>query len=418
MLPRLPPSAPMAELPPSLTELDRRLVAAARSIKVLSKLTWPLDTAEAFLAAWRAGEPELPRVPAFAHDPSAELAELDSILAACDRGHPLGDFLYRTAESYRTAAVMLANAGTSRFTECSIRLYGQPREFLSQGRATTLTAAEHLLAGTAKVAAEAHLSDADYCIMPEHVAEEIRRATEPILGAGRVQVVVDPELASKAAAGAQRIRIRGGTCFAKLDIPQLIHHEALVHALTALNGRAQPHLTCLGLGAPRTTRTQEGLALFAEFITGSIDVVRLCRISARVKGIDLALGGADFLDVFRFFLEVGQSEVEAYQSAGRVFRGGDVRGGVAFTKDVVYLRGFLGVHEFLLREIQAGNYRYPHYLFAGRLCTEDVAALAPFFESGLLAMPACEPPWIQSRPTLLAFLLYSGFARELALAGS
>ena len=42
----------------------------------------------------------------------------------------------------------------------------------------------------------------------------------------------------------------------------------------------------------------------------------------------------------------------------------------------------------------------------------------PFFESGLLAMPACEPPWIQSRPTLLAFLLYSGFARELALAGS
>ena len=45
-----------------------------------------------------------------------------------------------------------------------------------------------------------------------------------------------------------------------------------------------------GLGAPRTTRTQEGLATFAEIITGAIDISRLRRIALRVRDGEAGAG--------------------------------------------------------------------------------------------------------------------------------
>ena len=108
---------------------------------------------------------------------------------------------------------------------------------------------------------------------------------------------------------------------------QLLEHEALVHSATKRNGRAQPLLTSLGLSAPRTTATQEGLATLAELITDTMDLVRLRRIALRIKGLDAGLSGADFLQVFDIFRQGGQPDAEAFRSAARIFRGGDVRGG-------------------------------------------------------------------------------------------
>ena len=127
--------------------------------------------------------------------------------------------------------------------------------------------------------------------------------------------------------------------FSERDLEQLTQHEAFIHTLTLLNGKHQPHLRSLGLGAPRTTRTQEGLATFSEIMTGAIDIARLRRVALRVVMVKQALDGADFIEVFRGFLDAGQTEVESYRSAARVFRGGDVRGKVCFTKDGAYLEG-------------------------------------------------------------------------------
>jgi len=98
-----------------------------------------------------------------------------------------------------------------------------------------------------------------------------------------------------------------------------------------------------------------------------------------------------------------------------VFRGGCVKGRVAFTKDVVYLQGFVRVHEFLRRAIHSGRLEYAHYLFAGRLWTRDIEALAPYFESGFIARPMYEPEWVSRRSTLAAFVLYSDFTTKLHL---
>src|SRR6185312_15885305 len=57
-----------------------------------------------------------------------------------------------------------------------------------------------------------------------------------------IEVVLDPDLIAKAAAGSTRIRLRAGASFSDYDRHQLLQHEAFVHSLTALNGRQQPVL--------------------------------------------------------------------------------------------------------------------------------------------------------------------------------
>jgi len=113
-----------------------------------------------------------------------------------------------------------------------------------------------------------------------------------VFPANLICVLIDSALASKAAAGTTRIRLRDETCFSAYDLEQLLQHEAFVHSHTALNGRAQSTISCLGLGAPRNTGAQEGLASFAELITGAIDIDRMERTALRVVGTDMAMRGA------------------------------------------------------------------------------------------------------------------------------
>src|SRR5690606_23946017 len=96
--------------------------------------------------------------------------------------------------------------------------------------------------------------------------------------------------------------------------------------------------------SPLVTATQEGLATFAELVTGASDIERLKRISLRIVAIHMAMHGADFIQVFRFFLDAGQTEGDSFASTQRVFRGVPTTGGAAFTKDTVYLHGLLSVH--------------------------------------------------------------------------
>jgi uncharacterized protein (TIGR02421 family) len=177
-------------------------------------------------------------------------------------------------------------------------------------------------------------------------------------------VQLDPELISKTAAGPTRIRLRTSARFSAYDRAQLFHHEALVHSLTALNGREQAQLPSLALSSPRVTATQEGLATFAEQITGSIDIARMKRISLRIEAIALARGGADFVEVFRYFDAAGQSPAESFSSAQRVFRGVPLTGGCAFTKDTVYLHGLLSVHTFFRWALKNQKLKLCRTLFA------------------------------------------------------
>ncbi len=398
-----------------LAELDRRLVAAVKGIRLLGSVSWPASVQVAFLNQWRAGNPGLPVIEYARPGYAAARAEIESIRDAADPKHPVGEYIRRNAESWRIATELLDAVGTPELTTHSIRLFGRPGSRVPGSELSNLDAARHFISLTDELDNEVLTSEADYCIPAGVLREDLQQQLDAFFGTGTVRVEVDDQLIAKAAAGATRIRLRSATCFSEYDRNQLLEHEAFVHTLTALNGRRQPNLTSFGLSSPRITATQEGLAVFAELMTGALDIERIKRISLRILAIDMALNGADFIEVFRFFLNAGQTEADSFSSAQRVFRGSPLNGGSAFTKDTVYLHGLLSVHTFFRWALKNRKLNLCRNLFAGKMSLHDVVALEAQFDSGYIAAPNWLPRWIHHANGLAAMLAFSLFANRIRL---
>ncbi|HEX5960110.1 MAG TPA: flavohemoglobin expression-modulating QEGLA motif protein [Rhodanobacteraceae bacterium] len=396
-------------------ELDRRLVEAVRGIRVLSAVAWPAAYERRFLADLKRGREALPEVDYVVPDLAGARVELAAIVAAADGSHPLGAYLARSAASWLTAARMLDAIGTAGVTAPSIELYGRPGDALPGGGQTNLDAARWFLAIARELGDGEALPEAEYCIPPEVLREEVQAEVDAFFGADRIKVEIDPELTAKAAAGTSRIRLRGGASFSEYDRSQLLAHEVFVHTLTARNGRAQPVLKSLSRTAPRATATQEGLAVFGELMSGSIDIARLQRISLRILALDMALNGADFVEVYRWFRAHGQNVADSFYSTQRVYRGVPVTGGAAFTKDNVYLAGLLTVHTFFRWAFKRRRLDLLQRLFAGKLALDDAIALRPCFEDGSIARPRFLPPWVQRSQGLAGKLAFSLFANKIRM---
>src|SRR5690606_33093709 len=215
-------------------------------------------------------------------------------------------YVAESARSWDTAAQLLEALGTAAVTTHSIALYGRPDEVLPGGPSTR-EAARHFIAIADELDQELVSPAENVEISATALQLQLQADLDGFFDGRVIEVVLDPDLIAKAAAGATRIRLRAGAAYSDYDRQQLYHHEALVHSLTALNGREQPVLPSLALASPRTTATQEGLATFAEQITGSIDIERMKRLSLRIDAVAMALDGADFLEVFGYFTDAGQS---------------------------------------------------------------------------------------------------------------
>lgn len=398
-----------------IQKLDAALVKASKKIKVLHTLAWPLGKEEKFLEDWRKGNPRLPAIKIEPPDVKSDVKELDAIVKQCDQVDPVEKFISETALSYAYAGRMLMRVGTPDFTKYSIKIYGRPDAVYKLQGLSGVDGAKFFLDVTDKLIGNPNIQPAETDISSAEFAGWLKAEVDKFFQHDSVEVIVDQKLSSKALAGATRIRVRGNAIFSQLDKDQLLYHEAFVHTATQLNGRKQMNLQSLGLGAPRTTRTQEGIAVMAELITNSIDISRLRRIALRVVAVKMALDGADFLDLFNFFLEAGQTEEESVKSAQRIFRGGAVKGGVVFTKDAVYLQGLLEVHTFLRIAIRDNQPNLVRNLFAGRLTLADALRLDPLFESGWLIPPTYIPTWASDLRRLAAMMAYSAFITNIKL---
>ncbi|MFC4528891.1 DUF1704 domain-containing protein [Dyella halodurans] len=394
-------------------ELDQRLLAAVKGMRILTTVSWPASLEDRMIAAYSKGQFSLPEVTYQRPDLSAERAELARIEHEAGYEDPMGEYLSRTAESWRIAAEMLEAVGTSGVTAPSIVLYGRPGDAIPGSDRSNLDAARYFVELSDELGSDLLADDISVSIPADTLRDDLAHTLDDFFGAGVIAVEVDPELTAKAAAGATRIRLRGGTCFNEYDRHQLLAHEAFVHSLTALNGRAQPVLASLGRTSPRVTATQEGLAVFAELMSGAIDIARLKRISLRILAIDMALSGADFVEVYRFFCSRGQSPADSFHSAQRVFRGVPVTGGAAFAKDNVYLSGLLAVHTFFRWALKQRRMDMLRHLFAGKLALHDVITLEPHFESGAILSPRWLPPWMQHVHGLAGKLAFSLFVNRI-----
>lgn len=399
-----------------IATLNDELVSTAKGIHILEHLSWPTEIQHQFLSNWRRGHVALPEVSYTTVDLSEKVEKLERIAKeASDLDMPLANYLSETALSYSAIAKLMMHAGKPRAGELSIEIYGQPGNLIPGSKQTNLDAAKYFVEVSKAYVVE-QADESIFVLSAENVASDMQQRISNVITDDPIAVTIDPHLASKAAAGATRIRLRGETLFSKNDVEQLLQHEAFVHSLTALNGRKQPLLTAFSLGAPRTTAAQEGLATFAELVTGAVDVARMERIALRVMAIDSALSGANFIDVFQLFIDGGHSEVESFNSTMRVFRGVPLTGGYAFTKDVVYLAGLLEVHTFFRWALVNHKMHLCELLFAGRMKLTDVLALEDVYQSGTISRPAYLPPWIKDTRSLTAYLAFAVFSDAILVA--
>ena len=408
----------MTELTPDIAHhsaLDERMVRAAKGLRLLSLVSWPASVQKHFLDEAAQGRYALPRIDYPKFDFSDARRELDAIAREADPDHPLGHYLCDSARSWAIAAELLEALGTADVGAHSIRLFGRPDEPLPGNGPTTREAARHFIDIADELDRELLAPSETVAISATALQLQLQSALDDFFDKRVIEVVLDPDLISKAAAGATRIRLRHGAAFSDYDRHQLIEHEAFVHSLTALNGREQPHLSSLALSSPRATATQEGLAVFAEQITGTIDIERMKRISLRIEAVAMAMDGADFLQVFHYFRDAGQSDADSFTSAQRVFRGVPTIGGAAFTKDTVYLRGLVSVHTFFRWALRQRKLLLCRRLFAGKMTLGDVQRLEPLFDSGVLVPPRWLPRWVVRANGLAGMLAFSLFANRIRL---
>jgi uncharacterized protein (TIGR02421 family) len=393
-------------------QIAKILYEVSKPMRVLAALNWPAELRTRFLASDGSQLPEPKYQPI---DPARALDGVQTVRRLLQSG-VVDSWFAREADCVEATARMLSALGTPTFYTYSQQLYGSPTRPLPLDPATPLALAEKVHRSIAQLSAVKLAAPAQRDQTATQVASELEVEVRRHFGAAAPIVEVVDELSANALATATRIKVRRDALFTRRDAAQLLHHEAYVHVLTALNGQAQPDLPNLAIGHPGTTRTQEGLAVFAEFVSGALELDRLRRLADRVVAVQMACDGANFIEVYRWLLDKSASREQAYESARRIFRGAPLGGGGAFTKDCGYIAGLLGVSVFVRAAFAADRADTLGLLFSGKLDLCAIPALGLLRSRGLCRPGKFLPPWALDPGWVLTYLTLNTFLSSVNLS--
>lgn len=404
--------------------LSKRIVEAQRKIRILDLIKWDEKVKKEF---FRHKGRELPAVDEAYYqnkplpfDAQDKMEEFRTILR--DTQNQLGQYspitrlIQRQCDEYRLAVRMLASRGTPNFSELAMELYGSPNDaFYSGGpRLSELGA----LLFDVLTALDVQLqSDADVKHYTPSQAQEIlqTRLSEFFdKHPGRVNVMISDDMIADASAGADNIKLSQQAMFSQRDLKYLEVHEGWVHVGTTLNGAMQPYCFFLSKGSPSCSVIQEGLAVITEVVSFSSYPGRLRKITNRVIALDKVISGANFLDIYHYFLECGLQEEDSYNNSVRVFRGSTPTGG-PFTKDLSYAKGFVLIYNFIRFAISQHRVDVVPLLFTGKLVLDDLPLLSELRAQGILTPPVYLPPPFSDLSALSAWMSLSLFLNKFDL---
>ena len=392
-----------------IKQISSELFDISREIKILRHLRWPEDSNYKFFKNKSEKIPSI-EYPTFqSNSMIGKLKDIENLYGDT----PYDDWLRTKANDILASINLLDSCGTKDFFHYSQKIYGSPSNVLRDGKTSTIDLArqfELIIDSYFERFSKLLRSKA---ITITDVKKEIESRITPVFGSQSPEVLIKEHLSAKATASSKRIRLRKGATFTSNDVEQLVNHEAFTHVATTLNGRLQKDLKILGAKYGSITKTQEGLAVFSEFITGCIDVNRMYRISDRVIATQMSIDGADFIEVYRFFLKRAGKKTQAFEDARRVFRGGILSGGAPFTKDIVYLDGLVRVHNFFRSAILRGNKDAIEVLFSGKVDLDDIPILLRMREDGLLQKPNFLPNWVTDMNYLVSYFVFSNFVGKM-----
>ena len=402
-----------AEFITLLNDVGGTFKFCSKKLKVLSAIAWKPEVATEF---FKSGESKLP-APTYQIDRKSitECLELlKKMSPKLKSEHPVHQWLKRMQDSFIQGATMLLELETPQFYEIASELYGNAQTNLFAGQLSNLSLA-NAIEERLSVCSLSDISEGPKKTS-EVFASDLERKLEKLRPEFGLRVEVTDQIVAKVVAGMNRVRIRKGAHFSHGDLETLWNHEIESHCLTAHNGALQEHCGFLNAGGPRTTMTQEGLAVFFEVYGHTMTQKRFLAICHRIQAVDKVATGANFIDLYRWYLERSDSPLESFYNTQRIFRGAKITGGAPFPKDTVYLGGLIGVYNFLRIAVKNQNRLLVESLIAGRMGLEDIGAIAWLRTHGIADPPRFVPDWIRRWESLLSFFSLSAILGTTDLA--
>ncbi|PIQ43067.1 MAG: flavohemoglobin expression-modulating QEGLA motif protein [Gammaproteobacteria bacterium CG11_big_fil_rev_8_21_14_0_20_46_22] len=407
-----------------IRKLSDRIVRAQRPIRILEAIRWEDDVRRTF---FKSKFKKLPKVNAayykkkkIAYNFDEKIGEFEHIEAKIRS--QLGQFcsasrmMQAMCQEYVSVLKMLKSRGTPDFGLYSSHLYGSTSDALYAGAPKLRDIAANIAETLENIAGQAKNKRDDKRYSAKEAAAIMQTKLRHYFHAHehRIKVSASSDIVADAAAGAEQIKMNSKVRFSDRNIRQLEVHEGWVHLGTTLNGLEQPICTFLSKGTPSATITQEGLAIIVEVLSLSCYPSRVARINNRVIATDMAQNGADFIEVFNYFMEHAHDEHEAYNNTARIFRGSTANG-KPFTKDLAYTKGFISIYNFLRLAFQKGQFDIIPMLFAGKTTLENLNTIVDMHEDGLVIAPRYVPPQFTDPAALAAWAAYSTSLSSLSM---
>lgn len=158
--------------------------------------------------------------------------------------------------------------------------------------------------------------------------------------------------------------------FSDNEMAVLNNHEIGVHLVTTMNGLLHK-LKIFSHGFPNNEETQEGLAVFSEYMSGNLTLKRLKELAYRVIAVHSLAKGYSFSKTFRLLHNTYDLNREtAFYITMRAHRGG------GFTKDYLYLSGLKKVYDYYHQNKDMS------LLLTGKVSLEYVATIKDLIAGG------------------------------------
>ncbi len=245
----------------------------------------------------------------------------------------IGKLLKEKAREYMLKISLIESLGTPRVTQHSISLYGSP--------------SKELVAKASKFLAQSKYSRSE--AMSYSGVGAVKKFIDVFMTKGLNWKVETRSMAVRAAINAEKrvLYLNKDRTFSDLAIKKLMIHEVGTHVMRAENGRKQ-HLRLFTIGFPDYLATEEGLAVYNEEAAGVLTKADIMGYAGRTVAVDLGLKNS-FSTVYNALLEYFPKE-EAFSLAARAKRGlSDTSKPGGFTKDYLYLKGYIDVKSYIRR---------------------------------------------------------------------
>lgn len=323
--------------------------------------------------------------------------------------------LLKIVDQYKLVVELLRHRGTTKFYEFSRQLWGSPKDHLASDTNRVFDMAKLLYEILSGIKNSLVLPQSEKNLTASEAVDLLNARFKNYFKGDDVKAVISDGIIADASAGGDQVKLRSDALFSLREIDILEVHEGWVHVGTTVNGRRQPVAKWLGVGPPRCTSTQEGLAVLMEIFTFRVSVSRAQRINDRIMSISKVEEGASIIDIFEYFRTEGYEEHECLRNTMRIFRGAPLEGGSPLTKDISYCKGFVENYNFMRASIRANKPYLIPYLFAGKLHVEDIPLLYRLHNEGVVDFPAILPPQFVDINGIAVWMSFSSFFNKVDL---